>query len=139
VHRLGELLGARPINRLDEAIAHAEEVVTGARKYVWLLSDQSMRQSYPHEHPAGVEFRSIFPKDIDAETLRRIRSRIGPALQVVRLDEVRVSLAMNETTAAVCFPDLQGRMDFTRGFAGEDPVFHAWCRGLYEFFWESAG
>jgi predicted transcriptional regulator len=138
VHRLGELSGARPINQLDQAIAHAEEVVTGARKYVWLLSDQSMRQSYPHEHPAEVEFRSIFPKDIDPEIVKRIRSRIGPSLQVARLDKVKLSLAMNETTAAVCFPDLQGRMDFTRGFAGEDHDFHAWCHDLYESFWDGA-
>ncbi len=138
VHRVGELSGGRPINQLDDAIALAEEVVTGAQKYVWLLSDQSMRQSYPHAHPAGVEFRSLFPKDIGAETLKRIRDRIGPALQVARMDKVRVSLAMNEKTAAVCFPDLQGRMDFTRGFAGEEPGFHAWCHDLYEFFWEEA-
>jgi predicted transcriptional regulator len=135
VHRLGELSVHRRINRLDETLALSEELIRGARKYVWFMSDQPIRQSFPHEHPAGVDFRLIFPKEIDSEAIRRVRDRIGSTLQVVKVDRVQVSMAMNESIAAVYFPTLDGRMDLTSGFTGEEAGFHAWCEDLYEFYW----
>jgi predicted transcriptional regulator len=135
IHRLGELSERRDVNHLDEVLAHSEEVIKGAKKYVWLMADQSIRQSFPHEHPPSVEFRLILPKDISPEEVRHVRGRVGPGLQVAEIDRVPASIAMNETTAAVYFPGLDGRMDLTRGFASEDPEFHGWCKDLYSFCW----
>ena len=135
VHRLGELSVHRRINRLDETLALSEELIRGATKYVWLMADQPIRQSFPHEHPSGVDFRLIFPKDIDSEAIQHVRSRIGAALRVARIDHVGVSMAMNERIAALYFPSTDGRMDLTSGFTGEDPGFHGWCVDLYEFYW----
>jgi predicted transcriptional regulator len=135
VHRLGELSVHQNINRMDEALAHAEEVIKGARKYFWGMADQSVRQSFPHEHPSGIDFRMIFPKDIGSETLKRLRGRIGPALQIAKIDRVVASIIMNEKTAAVYFLGTDGRMDLTRGFVGEDSAFHGWCEDLYSFYW----
>jgi predicted transcriptional regulator len=135
IHRLGELTEHRTINHLDEALAHSEEAIRGAKNYVWLMADQPIRQSFPHEHPAGVEFRLIFPKDTDSEAIQRIRSRIGGGLQVARIESVKVTVVMNEKTAAVYFPSLDGRMDLSRGFAGENPEFHRWVEDLYSFYW----
>ncbi|MGA2665504.1 MAG: hypothetical protein ABSF83_11210 [Nitrososphaerales archaeon] len=138
VHRLGELSAHRRIDRLDETLALSEELLRGAKEYAWFMSDQPIRLSFPHEHPPGVEFRLIFPRDIDPEATRRVRSRIGSALQVATIDRVGVSIAMNESVAAVYFPNTDGRMDLTSGFAGEEPAFHGWCRDLYGFFWSLA-
>lgn len=135
IHRLGELSVHRRINRLDETLALSEELIRGAKEYVWLMADQPIRQSFPHEHPAGVDFRLIFPKDTDSEAVRHVRGRIGTALQVAKIEHVGVSMAMNEKVAAVYFPDTEGRMDLTSGFAGEEPIFHGWCRDLYDFYW----
>lgn len=138
VHRLGELSVHRRLDRLDETLALSEELLRGAKRYAWFMSDQPVRLSFPHEHPPGVEFRLIFPRDVDPEAIRRVRSRIGSDLQVATIDSVGVSMAMNESVASVFFPATDGRMDLTSGFAGEEPAFHGWCRDLYGFFWSLA-
>lgn len=135
VHRLGELSEHRAIKNLDDTLALSEEVIGGAKRYVWLMADQSIRQSFPHEHPPSVEFRLILPRSIDPEAIEHVRRRIGPALKVARIDRVQASMMMNERTAAVYFPGLDGRMDLTRGLASDEPDFHGWCEDLYRFYW----
>ena len=138
LHRLGELAEHRTITKLDEALADAEETIKGAKKYVWLMSDQSIRQSFPHEHPAEVAFRFLLPKDIDSDTTQRLRTRIGPNLDIAKADQIKVSIVMNEKRAALYFPTLDGRMDLARGFASEESAFHRWCEDLYTFYWGEA-
>jgi predicted transcriptional regulator len=72
------------------------------------------------------------------EAFQRIRKQTGSRLQIGFVDNVKVTIAMNEKTAALCFPSLDGRMDFTQGFAGKTPKFHDWCRDLYSFYWEKS-
>ena len=62
----------------------------------------------------------------------------GLELQIGFVDNVKVTVVMNEKMAAVCFTGLDGRMDFTQGFAGETPIFHAWCRDLYNHYWDGS-
>ncbi len=138
IHRLGELSSHRSISKLDETMAHLEEVVKGAEKYVWIMADQNVRQAYPHEHPAGVPFRLILPKSVDSETVQTLRTRIGGTLQIARVAKVNLTMAMNEKTAAVYFQNRDGQMDFMRGFASEESTFHRWCEDLFGFFWNQA-
>lgn len=135
VHRLGELSEHRAVDNLDGALALSEDVIKGAKSYLWMMADQPIRQSFPHEHPPGVDFRLILPKGVDAAAVQHVRSRVGPSLQVVRIDRVQVSLMMNESLCAVFLPSLDGRMDLTRGLASEDPGFHGWCEDVYRFYW----
>jgi len=44
-------------------------------------------------------------------------------LQIGFVDGVKATIVMNEKTAAVCFPSLDGRMHFTQGFGGKTPSF----------------
>jgi predicted transcriptional regulator len=138
VHRLGELSNHRSISKLDEAMAHLEQVVTGSSKYVWIMADQNVRQAYPHEHSAGVPFKLILPKGVDSETVQTLRTRIGNNLQIARMAEVELTIAMNEKTAAVYFQNRDGQMDFMRGFASEESTFHRWCEDIFCFFWSQA-
>ena len=138
VQRIGELSEHHYVDRLDEALAHAERVIKEAKEYVWLMADQQVRQSYPHEHPEPVSLRLILPIGIDLEAFQRIRKQTGTRLQIGFMDDVKATIVMNEKTAAVCFPSLDGRMDFTQGFAGKTPEFHGWCRDLYSFCWEKS-
>jgi predicted transcriptional regulator len=138
IHRLGELSQHRTISKLDEAMAHIEHVITKAEKYVWIMADQNVRQSYPHEHPTGVPFRFILPRSTDPEIIQTLRTRVGAALQIARVAEVKLTITMNEKTAAVYFPSKDGRMDFMRGFASEEPEFHRWCEDIYGFYWGQA-
>jgi len=138
VHRIGELSNHRSISRLDEAMAHLEHVIKGANKYVWILADQNVRQAYPHEHAAGVPFRLILPKSVDSEIVQTLRTRIGGTLQIARMTEVNLTIAMNEETAAVYFRNRDGQMDFMKGFASEESTFHRWCEDMYNFLWSQS-
>jgi predicted transcriptional regulator len=138
IQRIGELSEHHYVDRLDEALAHAERIIKEAEQYLWLMSDQQVRQSYPHEHPEPVSLRLILPTGIDLEAFQRIRKQTGSRLQIRSMDHVKATIVMNEKTAAVCFPSLDGRMDFTQGFAGKAPKFHGWCRDLYSFYWEKS-
>lgn len=138
VQRIGGLSEHYYVDRLDEALANAERVIKEAEEHVWLMADQQVRQSYPHEHPEPVSLRLILPRGIDLEAFQRIRKQTGTRLQIGFVDDVKATIVMNEKTAAVCFPSLNGRMDLTTGFAGKTPEFHGWCRDLYSFYWEKS-
>jgi predicted transcriptional regulator len=138
IHRLGELSNHRSISKIDEVMTHLEQVIRGASKYVWIMADQNVHQAYPHEHPAGVPFRLILPKYTDSETVQTLRNRIGGTLQIARIAEVKLTITMNEKTAAVYFLNRDGQMDFMRGFASEESTFHRWCEDIYGFFWSQA-
>jgi len=138
LHRIGELSNHRSINKIDEVMAHLEQVIKGAGKYVWIMADQNVRQAYPHEHPAAVPFKVILPKSVDSETIQILRTRIGSTLQIARMAEVKLTITMNEKTSAVYFQNRDGEMDFMRGFASEEATFHRWCEDIYSFFWRQA-
>jgi predicted transcriptional regulator len=138
VQRIGELSEHQYVDRLDEALAQAERIITEAEQYLWLMADQQVRQSYPHEHPEQVSLRLILPVGIDLEAFQRIRKQTGFRLQIGFLDHVKATIVMNEKAAAMCFPSLDGRMDLTQGFSGKTPEFHGWCRDLYNFYWNES-
>jgi len=54
------------------------------------------------------------------------------------MKDVRVAMALNEKLAGVCLPDLNGRVDFSAGFSGNDERFMKWCRDLFEHYWTKA-
>jgi predicted transcriptional regulator len=47
-------------------------------------------------------------------------------------------MAINESHAGICFPDLKGRPDFTAGFSSKEERFMGWCRDLFEHYWAQA-
>jgi len=138
VPRIGELSEHQVLERLDDSLAYTERIITDAEQYVWIMADQNVRQSYPHEHPELVSRRLLLPKGTDLQTFQRMWNDAGSELQIGFVDNVKVTIVMNEKMAAVCFPRLDGRMDFTQGFAGKTPKFNAWCRDLYNAYWDRA-
>jgi len=136
--RIGDLSEHTTWDRLDEALARAETVIKEAEEYVWILADQNVRQAYPHEHPKTVSRRLIIPRGSDLRTFEHIQNESGSELQVGFVDNVKVTIVMNETTALIYFPTLDCRMDFTQGFAGKSKKFHGYCHDLYNFYWDEA-
>jgi predicted transcriptional regulator len=47
-------------------------------------------------------------------------------------------MAINEKVAGVCFPGLDGKIDFGVGFIGSDHAFRSWSRDLFEHYRKSA-
>ncbi len=59
-------------------------------------------------------------------------------LHIRYLDEVRVRMYMTEKEVAVlALPKRDGEVDVL-GYRSRDPVFHGWCRDLFEYYWVQA-
>ncbi len=80
----------------------------------------------------------ILPKKVDTSVFQSARSTMGSRFEVGLLDDVRLVIAMNEKTAAFGLPTLDGRPDYSRGFIGDTPSFHGWCRDLFSYYWEKS-
>jgi len=83
----------------------------------------------------GVDFRFILPSDVappsdyepDPAAMGRTRT----------LDHVEVRVALTEKEASLSFPRTGGSVDYGAFISG-DPGFRAWCRDLFQYYWENA-
>lgn len=63
----------------------------------------------------------MLPIGVDQSVVQYGKGELGSRLELRLLDVVDVVIGMNEKTAAVGFPDLQGRIDHSHGFMGWRP------------------
>jgi predicted transcriptional regulator len=145
LERIGELSQATYEDALGGVLAHTEAVMADAHDYVWLMADQILSLGFdPLKaiEERGLEFRSIVPSRALAELPAAASGSTAPAwpdrLELGLLDEIKIGIAMNERSAGIVFADANGKLDFNRGFRGADPVFHGWCRDLFEYHWARA-
>ena len=54
-------------------------------------------------------------------------------------DKVQIYIVLNDKTAMVLFPDMNGNVDLNFAFVSEDPTFHEWCVDYHQFMWENSG
>jgi hypothetical protein len=54
------------------------------------------------------------------------------------IDAVKIYVVLNEKTAMILFPDLNGVVDLSCGFVSEDAKFHEWCYDYHQYLWERA-
>jgi predicted transcriptional regulator len=45
---------------------------------------------------------------------------------------------VDDSQAAVMFPNSKGEVDMHTMFVGEDPAFCEWCSDYFNFIWESS-
>ena len=55
------------------------------------------------------------------------------------IDKVQIYVVLNDKTAMVLFPDINGNVDLNFGFVSEDPTFLEWCVDYHQFMWENSG
>jgi predicted transcriptional regulator len=139
VERLGELSTGEYVNHVSRTLELIKEVISEGREFVWLVADQPPIVS----KVAGDSFRSrelrvkLIAEIVDKKTLTNVRSALRNG-EVVLMKDVRVAMAINESRAGVCFPDLRGKPDFGAGFTGTDGRFMKWCRDLFDHYWAQA-
>jgi predicted transcriptional regulator len=136
IERIGELLAGKRVDHTGLVLDHIRAAVSKAREYVWLISDQIMPR-YPgmgSEYSKNVSVRMVAEQTIDKKILSETKS-ILPRSEVGFLHEVKIAMAINESIAGMCFPGLNGKIDFNGGFTGEDTAFRGWCTDLFEHYW----
>jgi len=136
VDRLGELSTGEHVNHISMVIEHIKDVISSGKDFVWLISDQPIVVG-----TIGTSFssRELLVRLLGEETIdRSIVSEVKTALplsEVATFPEIKVAMAINESIAGVCFPGTDGKIDFSSGFVGKDPLFRTWCRDLFDFYW----
>ena len=140
VERIGELSKANRVNQLSAVLEHIKSVVSQGRDHVWLVSDNL----FPQWPGIGSSFlstdipvRLIAQESTSRKAVSEYKSRL-PRSEIAVLKEVRIGMAISESSAGVCFPTETGGIDFTAGFGGSDPTFLAWCNDLFECYWAGA-
>jgi len=137
IQRIGELSDYQYRSHVSGMISNAEQVVREAEQYAWLMVDQCPTYSFNPKHPEKVSVRALV-SDIRPEAYQWGRTTFGYRLELRFMDNIKIAIAMNEKIAQVCFPDLDGRIDYNSGFISDSPDFHRWCHDLYSFYWDSS-
>ncbi len=138
MNRIGELSGASLGMDTIENINMAAHVVGEAEKYVWGLGDKAL-ESIGTEMvkgiSRGVKFRFIFNESL----LPNYKPVIGeePFIEKRMLTEIPGLIFCTEKDAGVCFPLINGRMDYL-GFFGRDQMFVNWTKDLFQYYWDKA-
>jgi predicted transcriptional regulator len=154
IHRLGELSSSTFISDIMVVFTNIETVIQEAEEYLWVITDQYLPSNMPL-HIAAYE-RGVRERDIEAknwvvphrikESLRDEEAiaqgihhaRATGVLEECMLDHLDLYLFMSEKEVAiVAFPLPDGRFDYF-GFSSTDDQVHAWCRDVFEHYWERA-
>lgn len=136
VERIGELVQGKRVDHTGLVLDHIREAVSKAREYVWLIADQIMPR-YPgigSDYSKDVSVKMVAEQTIDKKILSETRT-ILPRSEIGFLHEVKIAMAINEKIAGLCFPGVNGKIDFNGGFTGEDPSFRGWCTDLFDYYW----
>jgi len=140
MERIGELSAGQRVNHFRSVLEHIKTVVSQGREFVWLVSDTLFPQ-WPgigsSFHSGEVPVKLISEQYIDHKVVSEYRSRL-PRSEIAAMKEVRIAMAINEGLAGVCFPSVEGGIDFSAGFAGTDPLFRTWCTDLFEYYWSKS-
>jgi predicted transcriptional regulator len=137
---IGVLATADRVNHISLVLEHIKRVVAEARNYIWLISDHLFPQ-WPgiatNFQPEEIPVKLICERTINPKVISEYKSRL-PHSEISVLKEVKFAMAINETTAGVCFPTISGQIDFGAGFAGKDLIFRSWCTDLFEHYWSES-
>ena len=146
---LGVLNRSELVSDVMVSFHNIENMITKADEFVWILTDQVLASTIPYLIQAierGTQFRLIMPRDykppadirklVDSPIFERAsRSR---KLENRFLEEIDVFLCLSEKeVAALAFPTLKGRFDYT-GFKAKNTPVVEWSRTVFAYYWNKA-
>lgn len=143
VHRISELAEHEPANHVGRVVGQIERLIRDAENYIYAMSDGCVSNHYEDGTVEYLSSRKISCRSIvstlnpDREKFGHV-NKLGARFEFRELDDVKVATVVDEKSAIVCFSDLNGRIDFNRGFLGTDPSFHKWCRDLFAYYWDKS-
>jgi predicted transcriptional regulator len=150
IERLGELQEGEYAGGVGSILAHTQQVVQDAEKYIWLMADHILggEEYVPGSgklENSTVTWRVIVPAGSSIDWTR-LRASVGTHKGRIEYhlmedaNNIKAGIALNEKIAGLTFPDSTGKkLDFNCGFRSSNPIFRIWCQDLYEFHWNSTG
>jgi len=139
IARIGELAEGEYVPNVSLVLGDVMNVISNAKEYVWFMADQPILSGSSIDRSLltkNVQTRLIADQGMPKASLVNLRSSLKEKFETGLISKVNFAMAMNEKFAGICFPDLNGQVDFRSGFRGSDAEFHSWCTGLFLHFWE---
>ena len=140
-YRIGELKTCILSNDFFTSLHLTENLIRGAKEYLWMISDQVLVSSKPLAkeliEKRSTKFRWILLEDLipppDFEPLPFVAGR----MERKTLKKIDVAMAITEKEAQLAFRGKDGKIDF-RTFSVVDPLPLNWCKELYKYYWTRA-
>jgi len=131
-NRLGELVSSTYEIDAVMLMARVFSILEEAEEYIWAKSYQFSPNMVPlvqDKVANGVDFRGIYPRDVD----------IPPDLEhrVHFRDNIEIRLLVTEKEAMAGFKHRSEQPRYT-GFFSKDPKFRKWCRDVFQYFWQQS-
>ncbi|MBI3022600.1 MAG: DUF1724 domain-containing protein [Thaumarchaeota archaeon] len=135
IQRIGDLSDYDRVDHMASMLEHCFQLAREAKQYFWFIIDKPLPTPFIQISLRNISLRSIYHNNI-ASRLFGVPIPPGAKVETRFADNLRVGLALNEKVVDICFSDLNGRIDFSRGFASTSPAFHQWCYDLFTYYWE---
>ena len=150
IERIGELKEGEYGEKVGAILAHLQQVVQDAEKYICLMADHPLggqeyvTESGKLESSSTVTWRVIVPAGSSIDWTR-LRASVGTHKGRIEYrlmedpNDIKTGISLNEKIAGLTFPDIMGKLDFNSGFRSDNPLFCKWCKDLFEFYWNKKG
>ena len=148
--RIGTLSKSRYTDNLFNFLHFFENGIKEASEYIWIQVDQyplTALSTIIEALNRGVNFKIIEPLTGAAGPVLNVdefeenpllsRAMRTPQVEQRSLEETSVFQFVSESKGALAFITNDGNFDY-KGFIIEDEEGLAWCRDLFQHFWESA-
>lgn len=137
---IGELQGSGFIDDVMVAFSQAENLISQADEYIWIIGNQVLMSTLSHLEAAvrrGAQFRLILPDNLVPPPGFKPLPTIPGKIERKTLQHVDVIMTVSEKQARVGFLSTDGKLD-PSAFEAQTPAAHKWCRDLYMHYWNSA-
>lgn len=138
VLRIGELSEHTYVDHVANVLTECQHLLGMAEQYFYWIVDQPLPWSIKKRFPESMAIKAILQTDISPDGYHLAREMLGTKAEMRFADRVKVSFAVNEKMAGICFPGLDGRPDFSCGFLGYGFGFQRWCFDLFNYFWDNS-
>ena len=138
LRRIGDLSDHVYVEHVSNVLAECQHLVLMAQEYFWWLIDYPLPWVHDEKFSEGLSVRGIVPSSISPQGYRQAKALLGETSDVRFAGTVKVGVVVNEKMAGICFPNMEGVVDFGKGFIGYNMTFQRWCRDLFEDLWSSS-
>jgi predicted transcriptional regulator len=139
LHWFNSMSKGRYITGTLEVSSMIKDLSVNAKKYIYVISEEVMRGVVEldcKKNDEGIKIRKIYPKD--AEFPKEYTDRLGDTFQIKTLESIPLGFKMNEKTSGLVLRDIKGKMDYSKGFLGEDSSFRFWTETIFDYYWKLA-
>lgn len=140
MERIGELKGSGFIDDVMVAFSQAENLISQADEYIWIIGNQVLMSTLPHLEAAikrGAQFRLILPENLVPPPGFKPLPTVPGKIERKTLGYVDFIMTLSEKQARVGFLSTDGKLD-PSAFEAKTVSAHKWCRDLYMHYWQIA-